>query len=102
MAPRDEKTVDNIFAGCLDNLPPLSSKVTSATLVHEMCFCLSGCPHIHKLNLHGHVDGEKHLDGVGLPKDQGILQGATWPRISSENKNCIHRWKNYEYFRLWT
>ena len=27
MAPRDEKTVDRIFAGSLENLPPLSSKV---------------------------------------------------------------------------
>ena len=27
MAPKDEKEVDKIFAGCLDNLPPLSSKV---------------------------------------------------------------------------
>ena len=41
MAPRDEKTVDNIFAGCLDNLPPLSSKVISVfnsvvTICHEI------------------------------------------------------------------
>ena len=27
MAPRDEKVVDDIFTGCLDHLPPLSSKV---------------------------------------------------------------------------
>ena len=27
MAPKDEKEVDAMFAGCLDNLPPLSSKV---------------------------------------------------------------------------
>ena len=27
MAPRDEDAVDKIFAGCLENLPPLSSKV---------------------------------------------------------------------------
>ena len=27
MAPRDEEAVDKIFAGCLENLPPLSSKV---------------------------------------------------------------------------
>ena len=27
MAPRDERIVDNIFSGCLDDLPPLSSKV---------------------------------------------------------------------------
>ena len=27
MAPKDEKEVDKIFAGCLDNLPALSSKV---------------------------------------------------------------------------
>ena len=84
MAPRDEKTVDNIFAGCLDNLPPLSSKVISVfncavALFHGMRFCFSGCSHFHQLDLHGHADGEKHVDGVGLPKDQGILQGATWP-----------------------
>ena len=27
MAPRDEDAVDKIFSGCLENLPPLSSKV---------------------------------------------------------------------------
>lgn len=27
MAPRDEEAVDKIFSGCLENLPPLSSKV---------------------------------------------------------------------------
>ena len=41
-----------------------------------------GCPNIHKLYLHGHVDGEEHSDGVGLSKDKGILQGKTWIGIS--------------------
>ena len=27
MPARDERVVDSIFAGCIDNLPPLSSKV---------------------------------------------------------------------------
>ena len=27
MAPKDEKEVDKMFAGCLENLPALSSKV---------------------------------------------------------------------------
>ena len=31
--PRDEATVDRIFAGNLDDLPPLSSKVPSITKV---------------------------------------------------------------------
>ena len=42
MAPRDEKTVDNIFAGCLDNLPPLSSKVPS-DLNSILMTCNFGC-----------------------------------------------------------
>ena len=33
MAPKDEKAVDKIFAGCLDNLPPLSSKVVEFQLL---------------------------------------------------------------------
>ena len=33
-----------------------------------------GCPDLHQLNLHGHVDGEEHPDGVRLPQDQGVLQ----------------------------
>ena len=42
MAPRDEKTVDNIFAGCLDNLPPLSSKVVSIGSLFFM-ICVFDC-----------------------------------------------------------
>ena len=30
---------------------------------------------IHQLHLHGHVDGEEHVDGVRLPQDQGVLPG---------------------------
>ena len=30
---------------------------------------------LHELDLHRHVDGEEHPDGVRLPKDQGVLQG---------------------------
>ena len=30
---------------------------------------------LHELDLHRHVDGEEHPDGVRLPEDQGVLQG---------------------------
>ena len=42
------------------------------TKVHVLL--LTGGPDLHELDLHGHVDGEEHLDGVCLPQDQGILQ----------------------------
>ena len=40
------------------------------------------CSDIHQLNIHRHVDGEKHSNGVGLSEDQRILSGETWPWIS--------------------
>ena len=65
MAPRDEEAVDKIFSGCLENLPPLSSKVShfNGLLWFKMCL-LSGCEDIYQLNLHWHVDGEKYFDGT--------------------------------------
>ena len=46
MAPKDEKQVDKIFAGCLDNLPPLSSKVMKEV------FCTHTTIHIiYNINL---------------------------------------------------
>ena len=36
---------------------------------------ISGCPDLHELHLHGHVDGEEHPDGVRVPQDQGVLPG---------------------------
>ena len=36
---------------------------------------------IHQLHLHGHVDGEEHVDGVRLPQDQGVLQGKARTRV---------------------
>ena len=43
----------------------------------------SGCENLHQLNLHRHVDGEEHIDGVCLPQDQGVLQGETWVGVPS-------------------
>ena len=40
-----------------------------------------GCEDLHELHLHGHVDGEEHLDGVRLPQDQGVLQGEARPGV---------------------
>ena len=34
-----------------------------------------GGPYLHQLHVHGHADGEEHIDGVRLPQDQGVLQG---------------------------
>ena len=42
---------------------------------------MKGCPNLHELDLHGHVDGEEHLDGVCLPQDQGILPRETWSGV---------------------
>ena len=36
---------------------------------------------IHQLHLHGHVDGEEHVDGVRLPQDQGVLQREAWTGV---------------------
>jgi hypothetical protein len=45
----------------------------------------SGGEDIHKFHLHRHADGEKHADGVGLPQDQGVLQGEAWTGVSGIN-----------------
>ena len=76
MAPRDEDAVDKIFSGCLENLPPLSSKVVNGVKKKLKSLNLViGRQNIYQLDLHGHVDGAEHLDGVGVPQDQGVLQG---------------------------
>ena len=41
--PRDEATVDRIFAGNLDGLPPLSSKVIFVGDPNLVQFFFSGC-----------------------------------------------------------
>ena len=43
-----------------------------------------GGAHLHQFDVHGHVDGEEHVDGVRLPQDQGILQRETWTGISGQ------------------
>ncbi len=48
---------------------------------HPANLC-SGGEDIHKLHLHGHADGEEHANGVGLPQDQGVLQGEAWTGVS--------------------
>ena len=47
--PRDEETVDRIFAGNLDGLPPLSSKVVRIfTRCHQCTECsASAMPAVH-------------------------------------------------------
>ena len=76
---RSKETVDKIFAGNLDGLPPLSSKVwhISESLKHLKMIIL-GCSDLHEFHLHGHVDGEELPDGVCVPQDQGVLQGEAW------------------------
>ena len=75
--PRDEETVDRIFAGNLDGLPPLSSKVDffqPFVLPFSTFFYLfQGGAHLHQFHLHWHVDGEEHADGICLPQDQRVL-----------------------------
>ena len=100
--PRDEETVDRIFAGNLDGLPPLSSKVflcsrfsfslslftiwTGCRLSAQRSFLFSrfflfplfidlfeGGAYLHQFHLHWHADGEEHVDGICLPQDQGVL-----------------------------
>ena len=74
--PRDEETVDRIFAGNLDGLPPLSSKVNFFNFVLSFfpAFHLfQGGAHLHQFHLHWHADGEEHVDGIRLPQDQGVL-----------------------------
>ena len=80
MAPRDEEAVDKIFAGSLDNLPPLSSKVCNllSDISKPPSIILKGCQNLHQLYIHRHAYGEEHTYGVGLPQDQGILQRKAW------------------------
>ena len=72
--PRDEETVDRIFAGNLDGLPPLSSKVFFRLqyLCHSFDLFQGGA-YLHQFHLHWHVDGEEHVDGIRLSQDQGVL-----------------------------
>ena len=44
--------------------------------------CVGGA-NLHQLHVHGHVDGEEHVDGVRLPEDQGVLSRETRPRVPS-------------------
>ena len=46
-----------------------------------MTLLCEGCPDLHELDLHGHVDGEEHADGVCLPQDQGVLSGEAWAGV---------------------
>ena len=46
-------------------------------------FLFEGGPHFYQLHLHRHANGEKHLDGVCLPQDQGVLQGEARAGVSS-------------------
>ena len=53
MAPKDERSVDKIFAGCLDHLPPLSSKVCTFRVMKSSDWLnIVGGEDIHQLHLH--------------------------------------------------
>ena len=73
--------MDRIFAGNLDGLPPLSSKVHQHQMQIEDQINFVGCADLHKLHLHRHVDGEEHTDGIRLPQDQGVLPGEARARV---------------------
>ena len=45
----------------------MSREIILGTKVHILL--IIGCPDLHELDLHGHVDGKEHLDGVCLPQD---------------------------------
>ena len=54
---------------------------------------VAGGANLHQLHLHWHADGEEHPDGVGLPQDQGVLQGearARVPGIQAEQFHVVH------------
>ena len=91
--PRDEETVDRIFAGNLDGLPPLSSKVfclsiffCSFFVFFHSFYLFQGGAYLHQFHLHGHVDGEEHADGVRLPQDQGVLPREAWAGVPGSDK----------------
>ena len=43
---------------------------------------LENCSNLHQLNIYRYVDGTKHVDGICVSEDKGILQGETWIRVS--------------------
>jgi hypothetical protein len=100
--PRDEETVDRIFAGIVDGIPPLSSKVDTCMHACTAFTHRPGGADLHQLHLYRHVDGEEHADGVCLPEDQRVLQGETRAGVPGQDD-----WRGiYELeirlFRWWT
>ena len=45
-----------------------------------------GGAYLHQFHLHGHVDGEEHVDGVRLPQDQGVLPREAWAGVPGSDK----------------
>ena len=76
----DDKSIDKIFQGVLEDLPRPTSKVALST---RCCIDISllGCAYFYKLDLHRHDDGEEHSDAVCVSKTQSILQRETWPGV---------------------
>ena len=70
---RSRQIRDQTFAGGLIDLPSLRSKVSESLESDLKEISTSGCSNLYQFNLHGHVDGEEHLDGVRVPQDQGVL-----------------------------
>lgn len=92
----DDRTVDLIFAGSLESLPPVSSKIvrifTSSTFTGRSRMCTFSrnqrqhIAHSHflkkKVDLFSrnlrHNNGAKQFDGEMLSPDQRLLQREAW------------------------
>ena len=100
----DDRTVDKVFAGHLDNLPSVSSKIvrifTSSTFTGESDFSVTKMSFDERKKSPTelsfrirHYDGKKYSDGRSLPKAEGIL--------SRKARNGISGIDEYNFFTLW-
>ncbi|KAK6631350.1 hypothetical protein RUM44_005876 [Polyplax serrata] len=86
----DDRTIDLIFAGSLESLPPVSSKIvrifTSSTFTGtfdmETCRPTPDIFYEWLLSFYRHDNGKKHINGPVLPPTEGLLQRKTWTGIS--------------------
>lgn len=73
----DDRTVDTIFQGSLENLPPVSSKIvrifTSSTFTGNFCTKYLNFSNLKSDFTHRYFNGEKQFDVKMLSENQGLL-----------------------------
>lgn len=109
----DDRTIDTIFQGSLENLPPVSSKIvrifTSSTFTGKLSIILKAFKKwiSHDFfNFLRHFDGEKQFDVEMLSKNQGLLSREARAGISGKVvnyrslKRVLELWMNESHERL--